>query len=62
MVTFAEEILNGKIHFLCSVSIYTVLKKAEEEQAEGVLIVSILITQAWFKKPLRILVQEPIYR
>ena len=47
----------------CVISvIYRVLEKVEEEQAEGVLTVPILITQAQFKKPIRILVKEPIDR
>ena len=39
--------------------IYTVLRKIENEQAEGIIIVPLLTTQPWFTRLLKILVSDP---
>ena len=40
--------------------ISTVLRKIENEQAEGIIIVPLFTTQPWFTRLLRILVSDPL--
>ena len=39
---------------------HTVLRKIENEQAEGIIIVPLFTTQPWFTRILRILVSDPL--
>ena len=40
--------------------IHTVLRKIENEQAEGIIIVPLFTTQPWFTRLLKILVSDPL--
>ena len=39
---------------------FTVLRKIENEQAEGIIIAPFITTQPWFTRLLRILVSDPV--
>ena len=49
MVTFTEEILNGKLHFLCSVSCICIISKKKRSKRKQAIFFGLFEVKEWEK-------------